>query len=126
MEILKYATKHENDVLAALRTDPDWVEFTSTKNIDSYKESLLNTVTYVCYSHNEFCGFVRAIYDRGQAIYVSELYVVKKWRNKKIGQLLLEQVRTDYSNLKVYALSDEDAYYQKKGYKRIGSVFEIS
>ena len=126
MEILKYATKHENDVLAALRTDPDWVEFTSTENIDAYKESLLNTVTYVCYSNNEFCGFVRAVYDKGQAVYVSELYVVKKCRNKQIGQLLLEQVRTDYSNLKVYALSDEDAYYQKKGYKRIGSVFEIS
>ena len=126
MEILKYATKYENDVLSALRTDPDWVDFTSTENIDAYKESLLNTITYVCYSNSEFCGFVRAVYDKGQALYVSELYVVKKCRNKKIGQFLLEQVRTDYSNLKVYALSDEDAYYQKKGYKRIGSVFEIS
>lgn len=57
---------------------------------------------------------------------MSELYVVKKWRNDNIGQVLLEQVRTDYSNLKMYALSDEDSYYQKKGYKRIGSVFEIS
>ena len=126
MKISKYATKHENDVLAALRTDPDWIEFTSTENIDAYKESLLNTITYVCYSNHEFSGFVRAIFDKGQAVYVSELYVVEKWRNKKIGQFLLEQVITDYSNLKVYALSDEDAYYQKKNYKRIGSIFEIS
>jgi GNAT superfamily N-acetyltransferase len=126
MEISKYTKRHENDVLATMRTDPDWVEFTSTENIEAYKDSLLNTVTYVCYSNNEFCGFVRAIFDKGQAVYVSELYVVKKWRNNKIGQFLLEQVRTDYPNLKVYALSDEDAYYQKKGYKRIGSIFEIS
>jgi len=101
-------------------------DYGRTENIDAYKESLLNTVTYVCYSSNEFCGFVRAVYDKGQAVYVSELYVVKKWRNENIGQVLLEQVRTDYSNLKMYALSDEDSYYQKKGYKRIGSVFEIS
>ena len=126
MQISIYVKKHENDVLAALRTDPDWIEFTSTENIEAYKESLFDSVTYVCYSNNEFYGFVRAICDKGQAVYVSELYVVKKWRNNKISQLLLEQVGIDYSNLKVYALSDEDTYYQKKGFNRIGSIFEIS
>ena len=31
----------------------------------------------------------------------------------------------DYSHLTVYALSDEDAYYEKLGYRKVGSVFEI-
>jgi hypothetical protein len=61
----------------------------------------------------------------GFAIYISELYVVEKWRNNKIGQSLLERIKKDFSNLDTYALSDEDAYCQKKGYKKIGSVFEF-
>lgn len=56
---------------------------------------------------------------------MSELFVIPEWRNHKIGQLLLERIKSDSSGLTVYALSDEDAFYEKKGYTKIGSVFEI-
>jgi len=125
MEISKYKPEHENDVVAAISKDPDWDMFTNDGAIDIYRESLKNGVTYVCYRNNEFCGYVRAILDDGLAIYISELYVIPKCRNLKIGQSLLERVNVDFSGLDVYALSDEDAYYQKKGYKKIGSVFEL-
>ena len=63
--------------------------------------------------------------DDGFAVYISELYVIPKWRNQRIGQSLLERVKSDFSKLTVYALSDEDAYYVKKGYIKVGSVFEL-
>ena len=125
MKISKYNPEHENDILSAISEDPNWDMFTNDVTIDIYRKSLKNGVTYVCYNNNEFCGYVRALLDDGFAIYISELYVIPKWRNHKIGQSLLNQVKLDYSNLTVYALSDEDVYYEKKGYKKIGSVFEL-
>ena len=125
IEILKYMHEYESDVIAAISQEPDWNMFTNEDAVDNYKESLKNSITYVCHKNNQFCGYVRAILDDGFAVYISELYVIPKCRNQKIGQSLLEQVNNDFSHMDVYSLSDEDAYYQKKGYKRIGSVFEL-
>lgn len=125
MKISKYNPEHENDILSAMSEDPDWDMLCNDATIDLYRKSLKNGVTYVCYNSNEFCGYVRAVLDDGFSIYVSELYVTPKWRNHKIGQSLLERVKSEFTNLTVYALSDEDAYYVKKGYTKIGSVFEL-
>ena len=116
---------HEYDVLSAISEDPDWDIFSNDSAKDLYRKSLQNSATYVCYKNHEFCGFVRAMLDDGFAVYISELYVIPKWRNHKIGQSLLERIRSDFSSLTVYALSDEDAYYVKNGYTKIGSVFEL-
>ena len=125
MKISRYSIEHEDDVLKAIGEDPDWEFLISFGKKDFYKTTLLKGISYVCYSNNEFCGYVRAILDEGYSVYISELFIVPKWRNKKIGQLLIERVANDYQKLTIYALSDEDAYYIKKGYKKIGSVFEI-
>ena len=125
MEITEYTPENEEAVLAAIKNDPDWDVLTNDDVIDGYKDSLKIGVTYVCQESGEFCGYVRAILDDGIAVYISELYVVPKWRNRKIGRSLLGRVKKDYSNLTVYALSDEDAYYEKAGYKKAGSVFEL-
>ena len=125
MEISKYKIEHEDDVLAAIKKDADWNVFTNDDAIGIYRNSLKGSVTYVCHENSEFCGYIRAFLDVGFAIYISELYVIPKCRNRKIGRSLLEQVKKDFSNLTVYALSDEDAYYEKIGYKKIGSVFEL-
>ena len=125
MQISKYMPEHESDVLAAISKDPDWGMFTSDDTIDTYRKSLDQSITYVCYTDKEFCGYVRALSDEGLAVYVSELYVIPKWRNQRIGKALLERVSTDFKRLTVYVLSDEDAYYQKKGYRKMGSVFQL-
>jgi ribosomal protein S18 acetylase RimI-like enzyme len=125
MEISKYVPEHEEAVLSAIKNDPNWDMFTNDNAIENYRSALNKDITYVCHDDNEFCGYVRALLDDGFAIYVSELYVIPKCRNRKIGRLLLEQVKMDFSNLTVYALSDEDVYYEKIGYKKVGSVFEL-
>ena len=125
MEIFSYKPEHEEAVLSAIKDDPDWDMFTNDEVIDNYKKRLQTDVTYVCYDNGEFCGYLRALLDDGFAIYVSELYVKPECRNRTIGRSLLAQVKQDFPGLRVYALSDEDAYYEKIGYKKIGSVFEI-
>ncbi len=125
MKISEYKPENEDDLLSAISKEPDWSEFTNENAFDTYKESLKNSITFVCYNDSVFTGYVRAILDKGLSVYISELYVVPEWRNQKIGQSLLERVRNDFYSLAIYALSDEDAYYQKKGYKLIGSVFKI-
>ena len=125
MEISKYKPEYEDEILTAIKKDSDWDLFTNDDTIGIYRDSLKKSITYVCHEENEFCGYVRALLDDGIAIYISEIYVIPKWRNRKIGRSLLERVKIDFPNITVYALSDEDAYYEKIGYKKIGSVFEL-
>ena len=125
MRITKYKPEHEEAVLSAIKDDPNWEMFTNDDAIETYKNSLEKSVTYVCHDRGGFCGYVRALLDEGLAVYVSELYVIPGCRNRKIGRSLLEQVKADFPDLTVYALSDEDAYYESIGYKKTGSVFEL-
>ena len=125
-ELKQYTSENLNDVCSAIGEDPDWEFMISGESKRQvYANRLENSVTYVCYSREEFCGYIRAIVDDGMALYISELFVKPEYRNRKIGQKLIEKVKIDNPSIIVYALSDEDRYYEKKRYKKIGSVFEI-
>ena len=126
IDIKAYQPEHESDLIQAISMDSDWHEFTNDKTIGSYKAALESSVTHVAYSGPEFCGFIRAIADEGLAIYISELYVVPKWRKQQIGQSLVEHIVNDFPDIDVYVLSDEDLYYEKKGCKKVGSVFQLN
>jgi GNAT superfamily N-acetyltransferase len=125
MEIFRYKREHEDAVISAIKEEPSWDIFTNEKAIDNYKNSLCTSITYVCYENGVFRGYLRALLDDGFAIYISELYVVPEWRNRTIGRTLIAKVQMDFRHLTVYALSDEDAYYEKLAYRRVGSVYEI-
>jgi GNAT superfamily N-acetyltransferase len=125
MEIFRYKREHEDAVLSAIKEEPSWDIFTNEKAIENYKKSLCASITYVCYENGVFGGYLRAILDDGLAIYISELFVVPEWRNRTIGRTLIAKVKMEFRHLTVYALSDEDAYYEKLSYRRVGSVYEI-
>jgi hypothetical protein len=125
MEILRYSQEHEDAVICAISKDPDWVMFTHENAVGTYKKRLRESITYVCHEDGTFGGFVRALLDDGFAVYISELFVTLEQRNKAMGRQLIARVKADFSHLTVYALSDEDAYYEKLGYGKVGSVFEI-
>ncbi len=125
MHILKYTRDHEDAVIAAIEKDPDWDMFTNQTSLPAYKQRLDDSLTYVCYRADEFCGYVRAIMDEPFAVYISELFVVPRWRSRSVGRTLIKKVKMDFEHLTVYVLSDEDAYYEKLGYRNVGSVFEI-
>ncbi|MET0106549.1 MAG: GNAT family N-acetyltransferase [Sedimenticola sp.] len=125
MEITRYKLENETAVLSAIKEDPDWDMFTNDEAIEKYRGRLSESITYVCYEGETFSGYLRALLDDDFALYISELFVVPEMRNRKIGRSLISRLKSDYSNLTVYALSDEDAYYEKLGYIKAGSVFEI-
>ena len=125
-QILKYKPEYENDILSAISQDPDW-DFLANANASAhYKKRLSQSISYVCYDENGFCGYVRALLDEGLAVYVSELFVIPEQRNQHIGRSLITQIKQDFLPLTVYVLSDEDAYYEKLKYKKVGSVFEVT
>ena len=124
--ISKYQIENGDDIINAIGIDPDWEIFTKgKKEKENYKKLLKQSATFVCYQESEFCGFTRAVLDKGFAIYISELYVCPTHRNRKIAQQLIERVKEVFAEITVYVLSDEDLFYIKKGYKKVGSVFEI-
>ncbi|NLX12623.1 MAG: GNAT family N-acetyltransferase [Phycisphaerales bacterium] len=125
MDILRYKPEHEDAVISAIKRDPDWDMLTNESAVGNYRKRLLESITYVCYDNGIFGGYLRAIPDDGIAVYISELFVVPELRNRTIARTLIRKLKMDFRHATVYALSDEDAYYDKLGYKKIGSVFEI-
>jgi len=122
--VLRYEKRHEDDLLALLKNEPDWNSFTSDDAIGRFRESLLKSDSYICESHGTICGYIRALVD-GFGVYVSELYVAPQYRNKGYGKELLGKVSQAHLEQEVYVLSDEDLYYEKLGCKRVGSVFQL-
>ena len=123
-KICRYGKIYEAELIALLTNEPDWVSFTCADRIDVFKRALLNSESYVCKIKGEVCGYLRALVD-GFGVYVSELYVAPSFRNKGCGRELLNELRRNHADQSVYVLSDEDRYYEKLGYKRVGSVFEL-
>lgn len=124
INILKYQREHEDELLALIRNEPDWSSFVSEGAIDTFKSALLEGETYLCESQGNICGYIRALVD-GFGIYVSELYVAPRCRGNGYGEELLSKVKQAHPNQDVYVFSDEDHYYEKLGYKRVGSVFQL-
>jgi ribosomal protein S18 acetylase RimI-like enzyme len=124
INILKYQSEHEDELLALIRNEPDWSSFVSEGAIDTFKDALLEGETYLCESQGNICGYIRALVD-GFGIYVSELYVAPGCRGNGYGEELLSKVKQEHPNQDVYVFSDEDLYYEKLGYKRVGSVFQL-
>ncbi|MBU1420844.1 MAG: GNAT family N-acetyltransferase [Proteobacteria bacterium] len=125
MEIFRYKREHEDTVISAIKKDSNWDIFTNGRAIGNYRKRLLESITYVCYDNGAFGGYLRALPDDGFAIYISELFVVPELRSRTIGRTLIAKTKMDFRHLTVYAFSDEDAYYEKLGYQKVGSVFEI-
>lgn len=124
-ETLQYNQTHEAGLLSILEQDSDWGFFTNSNSVEKFKKVLANSATYVCCFNGEVCGYIRALVDDCFGVYVSELYVMPKHRNKKNGQNLLSALKTQYPGVDVYVMSDEDSYYEKLGYEKAGSIFKI-
>ncbi|MCA1438648.1 GNAT family N-acetyltransferase [Ensifer sp. IC4062] len=122
--IFRYGRKYEDELITLLQSEPDWNSFTSTETIDIFKSALLSSETYIFISQGKICGYVRTLVD-GFGIYVSELYVAPAWRNNGFGRELLKKITQEHPSQIVYVLSDEDLYYEKLGYKRVGSIFQL-
>jgi predicted N-acetyltransferase YhbS len=57
--------------------------------------------------------------------YVYDLLVRKSYRGNQIGKNLMERMCQGFPNQPVYVMSDVDPYYEKLGYRKEGSIFEV-
>ncbi len=127
MEIRKYRKEDEASLLHLLESEgPDWECYSAPRAVESFKEALAASVTYVAVEEGEVRGYSRSVRDNGFYIYISDLLVEKSCRGRETGRQLLECVCRDYPDHTVYVLSDVDGFYEKKGYLRVGSVFQVS
>ncbi len=115
---------HEAELIALLMSEPDWNSFTRPDTINAFKNSLLSSETFVFESQSKICGYLRALVD-GFGIYVSELYIAPSCRKNGYGKQLLRKIKQQHPDQDVYVFSDEDLYYEKLGFKRVGSIFRL-
>lgn len=123
-EILAYRVEHEPELLALLAAESDWREFMSAESLPRFRRALRDTLTLVCFDDGRVCGYLRALVD-GFGVYASELYVAPAARRRRHGRALLQHLRDAHAGQDVFVLSDEDAYYEKLGCARVGSVFRL-
>ena len=93
--------------------------------VDSYKDALEKSITYVAYEDEKIIGYIRCLDDFGFYIYVCDLLVEPDYRGQSIGRKLMEYVMDNYSSQVVYVMSDVDEYYKKLNYEKEGSIFKV-
>lgn len=120
--IKRYQKENEGELLALLGEEPEWSSFLTDDAIDTFKNALLESETFVYESRGNICGYLRALVD-GFGIYVSELYVAPQYRGNSFGEQLLRRIKQEHLNQDVYVFSDEDLYYGKLAYKGLARSF---
>ena len=124
MRVQVYEQRFEQPLLQLLRSEPDWQLLVNDDVIDAFRRALASGDTRVLLHDDLVCGYVRAVVD-DLAVYISELYVAPAHRGRGLGKALLEKTKSTYPGREVYVLSDEDRYYEKLHYKRVGSIFQL-
>ncbi len=126
MVIKKYSTADEISLFDMLREEGDeWSVYYGEEGYDKYSKALESSITYLAYEDRILCGYARCREDDGFGVYVYDLLVRKTYRGNQIGKLLMEQACRDFPDQPVYVMSDVDVYYEKLGYRKEGTIFEV-
>ena len=106
----------------------EWSDYYDDNGISSqYHVALKNCIVYVAVDDDDtVCGFIRVRNDDGFFLVVYDLLVHKNHRGNNYGRMLINRVCSDFPGIDVYVMSDEDGYYEKQGFKKVGSIFELS
>ena len=117
---------HETDLMRLIEAQgPDWACYWEGESNAKYRNALQKSVTRVALVDGQLAGYVRALDDQGFYVYVCDFLVDPAFRGLKLGQRLLNALVIDYPQHTVYVMSDADPYYEKAGYLKVGSIFEI-
>ncbi|MEA5007085.1 MAG: GNAT family N-acetyltransferase [Rikenellaceae bacterium] len=125
LKIRKYKKSDDEAALMQMILDEDGWDYADENLSEKYKSALETSITYVAYKDNVLCGYSRSLEDFGTYIYVCDLLVKPDCRGEETGRKLMECIHQDYPDRIVYVMSGVDGYYEKLGYKRAGSIFEL-
>ncbi|NLN82444.1 MAG: GNAT family N-acetyltransferase [Clostridiales bacterium] len=127
MDIKRYSQADEALLFDMLREEgEEWSDYYNQKGYDKYKKALVSSITYVVYDGSTLCGYARCREDDGFGVYVYDLLVRKSCRGRQLGRMLMEQVCRDFAGQPIYVMSDVDPYYDKLGYRKEGSIFQVT
>jgi ribosomal protein S18 acetylase RimI-like enzyme len=127
MNGIRQYSKADENLLFDLLIDEgdDWIDYHGPVGRSKYIKALESSITYIVYDENLVCGYARCREDDGFGVYIYDLLVRKTHRGKRIGKALMERVLKDFPNQPIYVMSDVDPYYEKLGYRKVGSIFEV-
>ena len=126
MKVKKYSKAYESLLFDLIADEGDeWIDYHGSTGCDKYIKALESSITYIACDENVVCGYARCREDDGFGVYVYDLLVRKSYRGKQIGKSLMERARRDFLDQPVYVMSDVDPYYERLGYRREGSLFEV-
>ena len=92
----------------------------------AYVQALDRCVVFVAVERRRSLRLCRCIEDPGFGLHVIDLLVAQPRRGQRVGRLLLETAAGQFSRVPTYVRSDVDPYYAKQGYRRVGSLFQVS
>jgi len=126
MEIKRYSKADATKVFDMIADEgDDWSDYHGPAGCSKYIKALESSITYIAYDETLVCGYVRCREDDGFGVYVYDLLVRKSYRGRQIGKILMDRVCNDFLNQPIYVMSDVDPYYEKLGYRRVGSIFSL-
>ena len=126
MQIRRYNKEDADNVIGIVALEgEEWKAYYAPEHVDRFKSALEKSITYIACEGGALCGYSRAVDDNACGIIVCDLLVTPDHRGKNIGRQLMECISRDYPDKEVYVMSDVDVYYEKQGYKKVGSVFEV-
>ena len=125
--VRKYTPEDDSKLFELIENEgEEWKAYWHGAGKDKYRKAISNSLVYVAYVGETLCGYVRCIEDIATGVYVIDLLVNPKYRGNEYGRLLMEKVVEDFPDTTVYVNSDVNPYYEKLGYKAIGTIFVVS
>lgn len=126
MEIRPYTTADAKALFALLRREgEDWSDYWGDEGSARYAAALEGSIVLLALAEEGLCGYIRCRDDDGFGIYVCDLLVDKAHRGRQIGHALMDALCARHPGDDIYVMSDVDPYYEKQGYARVGSVFQV-
>lgn len=125
--VIKIYEKNDEMGLLDLLYDEgeEWIDYYNQNGREKLIRALASSIAYLAYEGNIVIGYIRAREDDGFGVYIYDLLVRKSYRGHNIGKQLMEHIASKYFDQTIYVMSDVDNYYEKVGYQRVGSIFEI-
>ena len=91
-------------------------------NLEKVKKMFPDSTIYVYYANNQIVGFA-GLY----ANYIAGIFIKDSYRNKGIGRLFLQRLKSDYNVLKLHVYEKNERairFYSKHQFEIISKEFE--
>lgn len=125
-EIRNYQEADWQKLLQLILSEGDeWSDYSSEGTRESYRLAVKESSTFVAFAEDVLVGYCRCRIDGSFGVYICDLLVNQQFRGRKIAQQLMEQVCKEYPEQIIYVMSDVDGFYESKGYRKEGSIFEV-